>query len=296
MVYLSRDLIGHETKTLYVIGNGFDLFHDIPSSYSHFYHWLKAKGMNDFIAKMESFFPSIINGEFLLWKDFESALGKYDRERIFNDATVKLDRKLDEETKYAANKLLDPVILQIVPLIKEWAEWICDYKLSSINPKMLLPKESWFISFNYTMTLEKIYHIPPERICHIHDSIKDNEIVVGHNNPMKIDEIGNEGREWYEESSHKSIVESMNKMVKNTYKIYTKHKDFFDKIKGIERIVILGHSMSDIDADYFGYIRGASVEDAHWHISKYSPSDEVQISKCLNKRKIDNRNRWIFNL
>ena len=100
MEYLSSDIIGHETKTLYVIGNGFDLFHGIPSSYSHFYHWLKAKGKNEFISKMESFFPSIINGELLLWKDFESALGIYDRNKIFNDATVKLDIKLDEETKY----------------------------------------------------------------------------------------------------------------------------------------------------------------------------------------------------
>ena len=296
MEYLSSDLIGHETKTLYVIGNGFDLFHGIPSSYSHFYHWLKAKGKNDFISKMELFFPSINNGEYLLWKDFESALGKYDRNKIFNDATKKLDRKLDKETKYAANKLLDPVISQIVPLIKEWAEWLCNNRLSTITPQIPLSKESWFISFNYTMTLEKIYHIPLERICHIHNSIEDDTIIVGHKSPMKVDEIGDEGRDWYEESAHKSIVESMNSMVKETYKIHTKHKDFFDKINGINRIVILGHSMSDIDDDYFGYIRGASVEDAHWHISKYQPSDEEQISKCLNKYKINNKNRWIFNL
>lgn len=293
MEYLSSDIIGHETKTLYVIGNGFDLFHGIPSSYSHFYHWLKAKGKNEFISKMESFFPSIINGELLLWKDFESALGIYDRNKIFNDATVKLDIKLDEETKYAANKLLDPIISQIAPLIREWA---CDLDLSTIGHRLFLPQESWYISFNYTMTLEKIYHIPPKRICHIHNSIEDDTIVVGHRNPMKIDEIGDEGKDWYEESSHKSIVESMNSMVKDIYKIHIKHKDFFAKIRGIDRIVILGHSMSDIDDDYFGYIRGASIEDAHWHISKYQPSDEEQISRCLNKRKIDNKNRWIFNL
>lgn len=296
MENLSSDLNGHEAKTLYVIGNGFDLFHGIPSSYSHFYHWLKAKGKNDFVSKMESFFPSIINGELLLWKDFEGALGKYDRNKIFNDATEKLDRKLDEETKYAANKLLNPVISQIVPLIKEWAEWVCENRLSTINSKISLPKESLFISFNYTLTLEKIYSIPPERVCHIHNSIEDDTIIVGHKNPMKIDEIGDEGKGWYEESSHKSIVETMNTMVKETYKNYTKHKDFFEKIKGIDRIVILGHSMSDIDDDYFAYIRGAAAEDAHWHISKYSPSDEAQISKCLNNRKIDNKNRWIFNL
>jgi hypothetical protein len=88
----------------------------------------------------------------------------------------------------------------------------------------------------------------------------------------------------------------MNEMIKLPMRIKSDHEDFFSKIKGLKRIVVLGHSISEIDEDYYGFIRGASDPDVHWHISKYSPSDEAQIANLLNKRKIDNGNRWIFNL
>ena len=85
-------------------------------------------------------------------------------------------------------------------------------------------------------------------------------------------------------------------MVKIPFNNRNNHEVFWRKIKGLDRIVVLGHSMSEIDEDYFGYIKGVADKNAHWHISKFSPSDEERISMCLEKRKIENLNRWIFNL
>lgn len=293
MNLLSSDLKGYENQTLYLIGNGFDLIHNIPSTYSHFYHWLKSKGEDDFINRMEFYFPSMRNGELLLWKDFESAIGQYDINRIFEEATVGLDRELDERTKNAANIILDPVVKRIKPLIKEWVKQI---DLSQVKPQLCLPLESWYLTFNYTLTLEKIYKIPVERICHIHNSINDEAIVVGHNHLFDPDAFGKEIIDWYEESSKRNIAETMNNMYKNTFKIKIDHEDFFEKINGLKRIVVIGHSISEADEQYFGYIKGVSDDDAHWHISKYRPSDETQIAYFLEHHKIDNKNRWIFNL
>ena len=60
-----------EKNTLYIIGNGFDLFHKLPTSYFHFYQWLKMMKQDDFIDKMEEFFPSKHEIDKLLWHDFE---------------------------------------------------------------------------------------------------------------------------------------------------------------------------------------------------------------------------------
>ena len=291
MILLFSDLYGYEDKTLYVIGNGFDVFHNIPSRYSNFYHWLKSKGEDEFVSKMEEFFPAIVDGEYLLWKDFEKALGEYDLNKIFDDATKGLDKRLDERVKYAAHNQLEPVTSQIKPMIQKWIRQI---DLSRIVPKLDLPKESWYLTFNYTLTLEDVYEIAPDRICHIHDSINDSKIIVGHNNLVNIDNIGDNNYEWYEEASKKDIARIMNDFVKNPYEIKRNHELFFDRIRGLKRIVVLGHSVSDIDEAYYGYIRGAAIQDAHWHFSKHSPSDEERIAACLENRQIDDKNRWIF--
>lgn len=293
MSLLFRDLFGFEDKTLFVIGNGFDLLHKIPSSYSHFYHWLKSKGKDEFITKMEYYFPSLVDGEYLLWKDFERALGEYNINKIFEDSLNGLDRKLDEQVKYAACNLLDPIVACIEPLI---IEWIRQIDLSSITPQLELPQNSWYLTFNYTLTLEKIFNIKSDRICHIHNSINNRNVVVGHNHQVKIDDIGDMNYDWYEESSKKSIAETMNKMVKNPYHNKMNNEAFFKKIKGLKRIVVLGHSISEIDENYYGYIRGAAEQDAHWHFSKHSPFDEERIAACLEYRQIDDKNRWIFYL
>lgn len=293
MKYLFKDLKGFEDRTLFVIGNGFDLFHDIPSTYMHFYHWLKFKGEDEFISKMEKFFPSMANGEFMLWKDFERALGQFDINEIFEDTIGEIDRKLDERTKVVAIEQLAPIVKQIKPLLRKWIEQI---DLSKVKPQLSLPQDSWYISFNYTLTLEKVYNISPDRICHIHNSVSDKTIIVGHKHIVDIDEIGEQNFDWYEECAKKNIGKTMNEMIKLPLRIKSDHEDFFSKIKGLKRIVVLGHSISEIDEDYYGYIRGASDPDAHWHISKYSPSDEAQIANLLNKREIDNENRWIFNM
>ena len=154
MKYLFKDLKGFEDRTLFVIGNGFDLFHDIPSTYMHFYHWLKFKGEDEFISKMEKFFPSMANGEFMLWKDFERALGQFDINEIFEDTIGEIDRKLDERTKVVAIEQLAPIVKQIKPLLRKWIEQI---DLSKVKPQLSLPQDSWYISFNYTLTLEKVY-------------------------------------------------------------------------------------------------------------------------------------------
>ena len=49
------------------------------------------------------------------------------------------------------------------------------------NKKIKLDKNSKFLNFNYTNTLEKIYNIEPYNIIYIHNSVHNQEnIILGH--------------------------------------------------------------------------------------------------------------------
>ena len=71
-------------KTLYIIGNGFDLAHGMATRYSDFKQWLIENGRIDVIHELESAFPVQKDNEFLLWSDFEKALGLYDINKVVN--------------------------------------------------------------------------------------------------------------------------------------------------------------------------------------------------------------------
>lgn len=44
-------------RTLYIIGNGFDLMHQMKSSYNDFHQWLIDNSRIDYIAEMQKIFP-----------------------------------------------------------------------------------------------------------------------------------------------------------------------------------------------------------------------------------------------
>ncbi|MBE6119972.1 MAG: hypothetical protein E7189_05995 [Erysipelotrichaceae bacterium] len=74
-----------------------------------------------------------------------------------------------------------------MPYLKEWIESI---DTSIVKPKRLSLVESsdYFLSFNYTDLLEKIYKI--EDVLHIHGAVQsiDNiDPIMGHNNHQDIE-------------------------------------------------------------------------------------------------------------
>lgn len=65
--------------TLYIIGNGFDRWHGLPTSYDHFYEFAK-----DALDDLDSYFciDTTKNGP---WHDFENCLGTYDWSLLYED-------------------------------------------------------------------------------------------------------------------------------------------------------------------------------------------------------------------
>lgn len=64
-----------DIKTLYIIGNGFDMHHGMPTAFSDFYHWMKIHPYFDAITKIEEIY-GVMDDK--LWSDFEKSLGEID--------------------------------------------------------------------------------------------------------------------------------------------------------------------------------------------------------------------------
>ena len=134
-------------------------------------------------------------------------------------------------------------------------------------------------------------------ICHIHGScLSDKDVIVGHDTSVDTDKIEDTECDFWIGEAKKAIADTFCSLYKKSGDmIYKEHSAFFVSLKGIDRIVVLGHSLSKIDKPYFGQIKYFVDKEAHWHLSKYSIKDEENIDKFVNNMELK-KYRWIFNL
>lgn len=264
MEVLLPNLKGKDENTLYFIGNGFDLFHEVKTKYIHFYSWLnlKDKEHEQFAAEMESFFQSHgIHGNHL-WQDFEEALGDIDINKIQEQYSgLEENAFFDENYQQRAAQRLHKTIVKIPLYLKEW---IADTNISNVKPMLPLSKSSLYLSFNYTMLLERIYNIPTEQIVHIHHCCEDlDDLVTGHNKEFP---------KWPDYPSNINIEKALqylsgeaNALKKPVRNIIKQHSGFFSSLSRISNIVVFGHSLSPVDKPYFEKVLYNVQDDAKWH-------------------------------
>ncbi len=315
MKYMFPDLEGKEYNTLYIIGNGFDLFHGLNTSYLGFYCWLIEKGHMSFVSMMERIFPRLIENkrENLLWSDFESALGSYNLEYIHKEFGPKKEQsEVDYDLQEQASVKIRPTLNNINILLKEWAiDRSNKIEISKETNKLQLPKESFYLSFNYTTVLEELYKIPENNVLHIHGSAMkpEDQLIVGH----KTVPVGIECDDVNKKKSLELIMNEMQKFYKQTSEIISNNSEKFDRLKDVDRVVVLGHSLSKIDMPYFNKVIETIKEDSHWHFSAHDVKGIANVHNLIKWQekmdkqpvlgRINNRTKklnlstsWIFNM
>ncbi|BFT28863.1 hypothetical protein D210916BOD24_00390 [Alteromonas sp. D210916BOD_24] len=65
-------------RRLFIVGNGFDMWHFLPTSYMDFY-----KSNKEMLDKLDLYFSGI-TGSTTPWADFENNLGTYDWGSFFD--------------------------------------------------------------------------------------------------------------------------------------------------------------------------------------------------------------------
>ncbi len=287
-----------KTKKLYIIGNGFDLAHKLPTSYEDFYEWLNGTSYvqenptNDdhFLAAMIDIFKfSEIDGKSIkLWSDFENALGHLDIGSFIHNV---VDEYTDEEDVAELGQISEQVYAYINYISKpdaldriqeRFSAWVRDLpKYEDIDPVYDIDKDGQFLTFNYTDTLEDVYGINPNNVLHIHGQASDPNvnIVVGHN--TQYDTVN------YAETEEKLfgvdadifplVVNAMNGLKKPVEEIIADNRHWFDDLvkQNVTEIYLYGLSFGEIDDEYYREIHRL-LPNVRWNFAVYAPGERTQ--------------------
>lgn len=92
------------------------------------------------------------------------------------------------------------------------------------------------------------------------------------------------------------IEEYYDNSAKKTNNVLATNQQYFKSLESIRDIVVVGHSLSDVDYPYFKEIikyNKNSIE-LKWQISWYSPDDIRRIQRFISVMKIPSTNVSIF--
>lgn len=270
---------------LYIIGNGFDLAHVMATRYADFKQWLIDNDRIDVIHELQSAYPAKMGKDFLLWSDFETALGQYDLEKVINwswDDLFLTEYSIGGQRFNAPNFFLETQLNHIIN--SAFASWARHIRLSD-KPIMSLPLSALYLTFNYTDTLEELYQIPERQLLHIHGRAKtDEELVVGHNHYIDPSDYWDDHIDLRENNERMQRLCDMNDLCKPYDDLIERNKEFFQQMGNVQDIYVIGHSCGEIDYPYFRDVKASVAKDAQWHFNPYSEEDSNRID--LLKRTI----------
>ena len=300
-------------KHLYIIGNGFDLHHHIPSRYLDYREWLE-NHYPDVLYRIENYFDNLSTPS--EWNNFEQQLAEKDFYSYAVDVAHESmpDFSSDEfsDRDYHASEINAEIdSLNICTDIEAtFSEWIDSLPNGNIQRKLILSRESrYFITFNYSLTLERVYNIPLKDILYIHGRQGDDRYVLGHGKnkdelqsmsgmhyPEPPEEIAPEQyEEWYSEhgcdmfieQAKDSAIRVIAEMKKNIDGIIQANQDTFSSLKDVQIIHIYGFSFSPIDMPYLYEIaKNVDMKNVQWKISYYSLCDKEKVEEFLAEFQI----------
>lgn len=296
---------------LFIIGNGFDRGHGLPTTYLDFRTFLDYEHC-EFLMSFEEtysiyqpdladpYYPAdahIQSRNNLLWYELETNLANIDLDLIIDNA-IHMDLGLENE--YDIIDTLDEHHTREYQYIEQLAihldAWVKTINLDHARPRTTLinpDNEAIYITFNYTEVLEEVYQIDPYEIIHIHGSIREDDIdpVLGHGNLEIIDRMREERLEATGQQNEKamSIHRAMENYLRETYKDIRDHMHELRRLQGkdVDEIIVIGHSLSGVDIPYFKEIDLKTSEKANWKVYYYSPAEEKNMLDSLLECGID---------
>lgn len=285
---------------LYIIGNGFDLYHQLNTRYSDFASHLEIQNKRIF-DELNQYYYMIQNSD--LWADFEANLSNLDTELVLDNLSDYLPGSFGggfQDREWHAfqieiEMLVDRLTTELKSEFKKFIVNACNAGARTKEHINFKPN-STFISFNYSNTLEKLYKIKNTDIFYIHGSaFKNDSIILGHGvepsessntaiEPSPSKGLSEEGLErWHQDMSdnydyaYEQGISKINNYLrasfKNAAEIINENIDHFNSLQKINTVVILGHSMSDVDIPYFEEISNNVKPNASWFISYYSDDE-----------------------
>jgi len=250
-----------------------------------------------------------------LWSCFEESLGNLDHEQLREENSSYLISYGDDDWRDSANHDYQYMIQEELNFTDDidyqFKRWIGKLNtmvrpLQSMTEMLNICQDSQtlFLNFNYTDTLERTYNIERKSILYIHGKVGDDvKLTLGHHddslwNSQREDasQMTEEEYDYYCEYSQEldfrevEAEEAIKVFFKTTYKdtmkIIKQNKMFFLRQNTCKRVFVLGHSLSDIDFDYFYEIRKNTLQSCEWLISVYSLDDRKVALQFVHRLQI----------
>lgn len=301
--------VSSPATTLYVIGNGFDLAHGVPSSYSKFRDWLGRRSV------LRETLETYIRND-ALWWNLEEALADLDLDTPsmaipeMLDAFGAYDPDAQMADYYAAiDMAMNPVDTITNELPKKFRKWIESLSVdSSVKPLSGLVKPgAKYLNFNYTEFAETLYGA--KGVCYIHGSRKNRKakLILGHSYKKYVLDVSVK-MPRFKDGFKRGMVNAAfdDAMVhagwydqattKNSRQIIKEHESFFDGLSDIDAVIVIGHSLSEVDMEYFEKICSEIHSDAKWIFSCHDAGGLKAINAFVKAIAIGTDRVTIFRL
>lgn len=305
-------------NNLYIIGNGFDIYHGLDTKYQSFAKFLSRtdEEVYDLILSYYGL-PDISEDqvsdeEYAAWATFELALADLDYEQVLDDHSDAIANPGSEDFRdrdwHTYQIEMELIIEKLTKrLISIFNTFIINVKYpNNIDDRRLnITSNNLFLNFNYTDTLERYYEVDSKEICYIHEKSSKNDckIILGHGTdpanfnvkdpspPEGLSE--DELDQWREhmsdqydysyESAKDEILSYYTKAFKNTISIIDQNIKFFENLRDVEKIYVLGHSISRVDIKYFEAVKKNTHQEVKWFVTYYSDYEKQEHLEVLTE-------------
>lgn len=282
-----------DTQTLYIVGNGFDLHHGLPTQYKHFKAFLKNVDREVF-DWVEGYVPAEED-----WSDLELALACLDTDTVVSDLEGFLTSYSDENWSDAGHHDFQYEVDRVATglsqtLQSRFGDWIRSIVIPDHNSvqRLLstLDRSALFLSFNYTCTLNRLYNVPSENVLHIHGEGSDpsSELILGH--AWTPDKRTSLQKGLDQESADQRVTEAfgvLDDYFEQTFKpseqIIKLNADFFSGLRSVTHVTVLGHSLSVVDKAYFlALVEALKGRPVIWTLAVRSHDEDPCKFQCLS--------------
>ena len=297
-------------RTLYILGNGFDLHHGLDTRYQHFCFFLQDTNKELYESLITYFgLPDLDRTNALSfadpqWKYFEEALSQLDTDSVmdrYSDYAADIGSPDFSDREWGAYAreigwFVDKITKGLFESFQTFIRSVT-YPETIESKKIQLVSDSLYLNFNYTTTLERYYGITQSSILYLHGKAEDNaDLVLGHGvDPSnfvtkeqeppadytdEMYELWREGMsdqfDYSTELAREELHLYFSDTFKDTDRVIKRYAALFQSLTTVDQVVILGHSLNDIDLPYIEHIAGKVSPDSLWYCSYYGAEEEEE--------------------
>lgn len=266
--------------TLYIVGNGLDLHFGLKTKTEHFVECLKRQRIYNEVENA----LDVLNSYGMDWHEYEQSLNDIDLDEIEFQNEIYPDYLSDRESDRDGGILnmqmyvdsisasLDKALVEMVFEANNDVQGMCHHRKSN-----LFKSGDAILTFNYTSTIEYLFDVPIDvPIYHIHGCYEEGTpLIFGYKKNInsytnKWTNIESEDMDFY--------IGQQREVVYSFYAKWEKHLqllgliNFLSRCRNVERVLVLGHSMSYVDAEYMEQVEMALCPNA-WNISYFTCDD-----------------------